>query len=127
MRVDHQGFLASAGNLVGQADWIGSHCYWENGEKMFSRSAALSYQHFREEWPGKQILITEFSNTSSTVSPMAKGNEYIRFYRHLSEGQGVSAAFASCSSALANYDAEVWRREDGSSTGIAELVGARDF
>ena len=94
---------------------------------MFSRSAALSYQHYREEWPTKQFLITEFSNTSSTVSPVAKGGEYVRFYRHLSEEQGVSAAFASCSSALTNYEPEVWRREDGSSTGIAELVGARNY
>ncbi len=127
MRMDHQEFLKSAGELVRQADWIGCHCYWEDGETIFSSSAAMGYRHYREEWPDKPIFITEFSNVSPFVSPEEKGMEYVRFYRHLLEEPGIGAAFAACVSAPVHYEYEVWRREDGTATGFSAPVGARDF
>ncbi len=127
MRFDSQAFLANAGNIIGQADWIGCHCYWTNESEMMSPDGGLGYQFFREQWPDKLVLITEFSNPAPHVATSTKGQQYVKYYRHLRDQAGVGAAFAFVSSAPTSFQNEVWRDELGNLTPIAGIVGERDF
>jgi hypothetical protein len=127
MRVDQATFLESAGHLVAQADWIGCHCHWEDENQMLSENGGLNYRSYRQQWPDKLLLITEFSNTSPTVDTSFKAAQYLKYYRHLSRVSGVGAAFAFVVSALIGYSAEVWRDEQGRSTPVAGVIGGRTF
>src|SRR5574341_144158 len=127
MRMDQTMFLESAEHLVAQADWIGCHCHWEDESQMLSEIGGLSYRYYRQQWPDKLLLITEFSNTSSTVDISIKAGQYLKYYRHLNRVPGVGAAFAFAVSATAGYSAEVWRDEQGRSTPVAGVIGGRTF
>ncbi len=127
MRVDDRSFLNSAGDLIGQADWIACHCYWQSEDMMFSAEGGLGYHAYRERWPGKLLFITEFSNTAPGVDWQVKGNQYLKYYRHLRPHTGLGAAFSFVASASSNFPNEIWRYEDGRSTPIAAIVGRRSF
>jgi hypothetical protein len=76
MRADAKVFLAEASGFIRQADWIGCHCFWHDEASMFAPDGGLGYKTYRDEWPEKLLLITEFSNTSPDVSPEVKGRQY---------------------------------------------------
>lgn len=120
-------FLESAGQIVDQADWLGCHCYWQDEAQMFSDEHGLGYRAFRERWPNKLLMITEFSNNSPRVDMSIKGTQYLKYYRHLRDQSGLAAAFAFVASASADFPHEVWRYEDGRTTPIPGLVGSRTF
>lgn len=127
MRLDYHSFLEDAWNEVGQADWIGCHCYWHDEASMLSTEGGLGYQLYREEWPEKLLLITEFSNPAAGVDPGKKGKQYLDYYAYLRNQPGIGAAFAFAASASANHSCETWRSEDGRLLPIASIVGARSF
>ncbi len=120
-------FMESAGQMVDQADWIGCHCYWQDEAQMFSDEHGLLYRAYRERWPRKLLMITEFSNNSSSVDAHAKGMQYLKYFRHLREQPGVGAAFAFASSASTGYPTEVWRDESGQPNAISGIIGSRSF
>jgi hypothetical protein len=120
-------FMESAGQIVDQADWIGCHCYWQDEAQMFSNDQGLLYRAYRERWPRKLIMITEFSNNASGVDMHTKGTQYLKYYRHLREQPGVGAAFAFVASAAAGYSTEVWRDEAGQPNAIPGIIGSRSF
>ncbi|NDJ36977.1 MAG: hypothetical protein GYB64_20180, partial [Chloroflexi bacterium] len=127
IRYDEKLFLRSAGSLVRQADWIGCHCYWRTEADLLSEHGGLGYRYYREEYPDRLLFITEFSNPAAEVGWTTKGDQYRRYYEHLRSQPGVGAAFSFVVSASANFPHEVWRREDGSLTGIAHAVRSRSF
>jgi murein DD-endopeptidase MepM/ murein hydrolase activator NlpD len=127
MRFDHLAFLESADRLVAQADWIGCHCHWHDEDAMLSLDGGLGYQFYRDTWPDKLLLITEFSNPAPDVDWFTKANQYVKYYRHLRDRPGVGAAFAFVVSASANYPYETWRDESGQSTPVAGVIGSRSF
>jgi murein DD-endopeptidase MepM/ murein hydrolase activator NlpD len=127
MRFDHQAFLESAGNLIEQMDWLGCHCFWQDEAGMFSEQGGANYKFYRDNWPGKLLFITEFSNTATGVASSIKGDQYVKYYQHLREVPGIGAAFAFAVSAAVNFPYEVWRTEDGQPTAIATKVGSRPF
>ena len=120
-------FMESAGQVVDQADWIGCHCYWQDEAQMFSAAHGLLYRAYRERWPRKLLMITEFSNNALGVDMRTKGNQYLKYYRHLREQPGVGAAFAFVSSAPTGYATEAWRDESGQPSAIPSLIGSRSF
>lgn len=127
MRFDSQAFLESAGGIVAQADWIGCHCYWSNETEMMSLDGGLGYRFYREQWPDKLVLITEFSNPARHVDLRIKGQQYVKYYRLLRDQTGVGAAFSFVSSASTSFPYEAWRDEYGNLSPIAGIVGGRSF
>nr|MBN1228786.1 M23 family metallopeptidase [Anaerolineae bacterium] len=127
MRQDCQAFLESAQEAVGQADWIGCQCYWGDESGLFAESGGLSYEMYRDRWPDKLLLITEFSNPSPHVGAQLKGAQYLQYYRHLRETAGVGGAFSHVLSSPRRYHHEVWRTEDGGPTGIVAAIASRPF
>ncbi len=125
MRADHRAFLESAGLVVDQADWIGCHCYWQDEETMMAVDGGLGYQYYRQLWPGKLLLITEFCNPSPSADPATKAGQYIRYMSHLRQQERIGAAFCSTLSASAGFRNEVWRTEEGKLTPIPGIIGER--
>lgn len=125
IRVDHRAFLESAGGAVAQADWIGCHCHWRGEDDLLTEDGGLSYRLYRDEWPGKLLLITEFSNPAPHVSLRAKGQQVAEFLNTVEQGGDAGAAFGFVVSSQRNYSTERWRTEDGDLTAIAEAVAAR--
>jgi murein DD-endopeptidase MepM/ murein hydrolase activator NlpD len=127
MRLDHRVFLESAGTLVGQADWIGCHCYWETEEGILAADGGLGYEVFRAGWPDKLVLITEFSNPASDTDAQSRASQYLRYYRYLYDQPGLGAAFSCAVSASSGFVHETWRGEDGQAMPIAAIIGSRVF
>ena len=127
VRFSHDAFLEGAAGAISHADWIGCHCYWDSDAAMFARDKGMIWQHYLDEWPDKLLLITEFSNPASNISPQVKGNQYVQYYNYLRRQAGVGAAFAFAVSAAQHYEAEAWRSEAGRPTSIVTAISARDF
>lgn len=127
MRLDQAAFMERASGLAAQADWIGCHCYWADENEMLSPDGGLNYEYYRSQWPDKLILITEFSNTSTTVDAFVKANQYLNYYRHLHNQPRVGAAFAFVVSASSGYEFEAWRDERGQPSPVAGVIGSRGF
>ena len=94
---------------------------------MYFKCILLLYIIFRRIYPEKLLFVTEFSNPYSEVSKRSKGQQYVDYYRRLRNIKGIGAAFSFVLSASSNFPHEVWRREDGHISEIAQLVGNRNF
>lgn len=127
MRADDVEFLRSAGSSVDTADWIGCHCHWEDRHGIASESGGGGYLYYRDRWPDKLVIITEFSSTSPLLDSQSRAQQYLDYYYNLRTQAGIGAAFAFAVSASANYPFEVWRGEDGRMRIDAEALGARSF
>jgi hypothetical protein len=125
IRADALTFLTESDEAVRLSDWIGVHCYWVSESEFLTPAGALGYLEFRRRFPDKLLFITEFSNPADGTDKSIKGQQYVRYYRHLRGTLGVGAAFAFVVSASIGFHSEVWRNEDGSMTPIPALVGAR--
>ena len=125
MRSDATLFLEEARSVVGQADWIGCHCFWQDDAGMMALDGGLGYKMLRDEWPSMPVLITEFSNVSPDLPPEEKGRQYARYYQLLHDQPGIRAAFASIVSAQTGFTHEVWRSETGVQSPIVTEVARR--
>lgn len=125
MRADARLFLEQASGIVRQADWIGCHCFWQDEAGMYALDGGLGYKLYQDEWPGKLVIITEFSNTSPDISLAVKGQQYATYYQLLRSQPAIGAAFAFVVSSGTGYQSEVWRTEDGQLTPIPQDVGRR--
>jgi murein DD-endopeptidase MepM/ murein hydrolase activator NlpD len=127
MRADDSEFMHSAGSSVGNADWIGCHCHWEDRHGIASENGGGKYMYYRDRWPDKLVMITEFSSTSPLLDSQSRTQQYLDYYYSLRTRPGIGAAFAFAVSASAYYPYEVWRGEDGKMRIDAEAIGARSF
>ena len=126
-RQDMWRFVGQCERALVAADWIGVHCYWQDEDEMLSSEHGLNFRGYRHRWPAKLILVTEFSNPASDVDSRTKGEQYVRYYRHLRYLPGIGAAFCFVLSASSGYAHEAWRRENGQLSMIPSVVGGRDF
>ena len=126
-RMDSWVFLQQSEIAALASDWIGCHCYWISDTDMVQPTGGLVYEEFRRRYPEKLLFVTEFSNPYSEVSARDKGQQYVDYYRRLRNVKGIGAAFSFVLSASSNFPHEVWRREDGHISDIAQLVGNRNF
>ncbi len=78
-RANAERFLEEAGATVHNADWIGVHCYWLNGYGITSLADGGYWKYYQKEYPGKLLLITEFSNPSKQVPKNTKAEQYVVF------------------------------------------------
>lgn len=125
IRQAEETFLALAGQAVASADWIGVHCYWQNVIEQGLARGGQSYRAYQRNYPGKALLITEFSNPNAAVPDNERARQYVDYYRSLRSERGVVAAFSFVASASDQaFAVEAWRREDGRLTDIPAAVGA---
>ncbi|GAG24497.1 unnamed protein product [marine sediment metagenome] len=121
MRMSAGRFLNEASATVHAADWIGIHCYFLTDSEMTHEHAGGFWKLYQEEYPGKLLLITEFSNPSIQVSKSAKALQYVDYYDWLRNQKPLAAAFCFISSASVGFEHETWVGSD-----IAQIVGARE-
>lgn len=95
MRFDYRIFLEGAHAAISQADWIGCHCYWQSQESIYAYDGGLSYRHFRDLWPNKLVLITDFANVLPYEDAEVKLQQYQEYFSFLRSEIGVGAAFLS--------------------------------
>jgi hypothetical protein len=125
MRGDALRFLEEASAIIPQAEWIGCHCFWQDEAGMMSVDGGVGYKLYRDEWPSRLLMITEFSNTSPAVSAEERGRQYATYFQLLHGQEGIGAAFASVVSSSAGYSNEVWRSEAGLLSPIVQEVARR--
>lgn len=123
VRLDHRVFLESAGEAVALADWIGCHCHWQTEQEMGDDSRGRAYTLYRDEWPDRLLLITEFSNPSPDATTKTKAAQYAQYLREVGSRGDIGAAFGFVVSAASNYPFEHWRSEDGEMSPVVGAVG----
>src|SRR5512135_26498 len=91
-------FLTGAQAAIEQCDWIGAHSYWQSADigsyPMSALNAGMHWRIYRDRFPGKLVMITEFSNNSSSVAAAEKGKQYARYYQTLRAEVNLGAAFS---------------------------------
>lgn len=92
-------FLSGSANAIAQCDWIGVHSYWQQPSHqppwpIDGLNAGAFWRTYRERFPDKLLMITEFSNNSKDISDVVKGQQYAQYYRTLRAEPNMGAAFA---------------------------------
>jgi hypothetical protein len=92
-------FLSQATAAATRHNWIAAHSYWWSpaGVQPYPIDGVIggaSWRPIRDRFRDMLLLITEFSNNSKNVSALAKGQQYIDYYRALRNEPNVGAAFA---------------------------------
>lgn len=114
-------FLAQCDPAISLAKKVACHNYWQNESEMWSVEGGLGYQRFLTRFPGKPILITEFSNVSRTETKAQKADQYVTYRAALGD---VEAAYIFVSSASnPDFFYETLRHEDGTITVIPQALG----
>ncbi len=121
-------FLDGAALAVNRCDWVGVHCYWQSSDggpfPMTGVNAGMYWRIFRDRFPDKLLLITEFSNNSANVDPAEKGRQYARYYQLLRHQPNLGAAFAfALSWPGQDVNREGWEI-DGKVTAIPGTLGS---
>ena len=122
-------FLSGAKPYIDQCDWIGVHCYWQSEQEppsaMTDQDGGMFWREFRDRFPDKLLMITEFSNSSSHESYETKGEQYARYYQMLRRETNLGAAFAfALSWPEQDVNREGWEH-GGKPTPIVHVVGSR--
>jgi len=126
-RADDDQFLHEAESAVQIADWVGVNCYWTDQSSLRTRDKGLSFQIYRDKFPEKLLMITEFCNPVQGVDERTKADQYLEFYRSVRSMPGIAAAFAFALSADRGHDAIVWRSQISEGTEFAEMIGSRSI
>ncbi len=125
--IDMRQFLVDASLSAARADWIAVHGYWGNDREMTDKDGGFTWQTYRQFFPDKLLMITEFGNPGQAKSLVA--NQYSRYYGILRHVAGLGGAFAYLSSISDRAESVrwAWRDEDGLDMGIADEIGLRRF
>ncbi len=126
-RADDAQFLNEAESAVQNADWVGVNCYWTDQTSLKDPNKGRAFDAYRDKFPGKLLMITEFCNPIQSVAERTKVEQYLEFYRMVRSQPGIAAAFAFALSAGRGHDAIVWRSEISDGNDIAELIGKRSI
>ena len=126
-RADDAQFLNEAENAVQTADWVGVNCYWTDQTSLKARIKGRAFEVYRDKFPSKLLMITEFCNPIKSVAERTKADQYLEFYRMVRSQPGIAAAFAFALSADRGHDAIVWRSNISDGNDFAELIGKRSI
>lgn len=124
-RMSSDTFLDEAEIAAQQADWVGLHAYWVNEKELNDQALGAGFARYRERFPEKLLMITEFGNPRQAKHQVAE--QYGRYYGMLRNLPGLGAAFAYVVSTpdAAESPLWAWRDEAGNDLGIAAEVGRR--
>ncbi len=118
-------FLAGCEAAIAAADWLGVHVYFRDDVEA-ARGIREIVDGYRDRWPDKLVMVTEYSNPVEGIDKAEKGRQYVQFCRRLEQKPGVGAAFSFVASASdPAFAGETWREEDGRMTPIVEAMGRR--
>lgn len=121
-------FLDGAAQAIARADWVGVHCYWQNdGEghwEMRSSDGGMYWRGFRDRYPDKLLMITEFSNNNRHASYADKGRQYAEYVRLLRHEPNLGAAFAFALNWPGHDDNHEGWVSDGQVTDISSTLGS---
>jgi hypothetical protein len=123
VRQDWLSFLEGARQAVNSCDGLGVHAYWHQ-EMGFAMSGALAVvDEAVRRFPGKPIWVTEASSKSPDGAEQAR--QYLSFWQELKRRPAVrGVSFFVASASHPDFQPEVWLA-NGTSRGIAEVVGSR--
>jgi len=116
-RANSEEFITQAKEAVNLSDWLGMHIYWGNG--LPTQYAINEIAKFCAQYPDKEILITEISNSDSSIPPTLKGEEY-KWLVKQQMPPNLKALFFYTASASSDP-----RREKWVGTQIPEIIGNR--
>ena len=120
IRLEAAQFLAEARPAIEAADWVGVHCYWIDAADMHRESGGMGFLRYIRDYPTKPLMITEFSNPTDQDA-REKGYQYAAYYQLLREYPQIGAAFSFAISGP-GWEREAWVREDGTCTGIVDVL-----
>ena len=126
-RADDAQFLNEAVSAVQKSDWVGVNCYWTDQASLRARNKGRVFEVYRDKFPDKLLIITEFCNPIQGVTGRTKARQYLEFYRMVRSLPGIAAAFAFTLSADRGHDEIAWRSETSDGSDIAELIGKRSI
>lgn len=87
-------------------------------------NAGMYWRGFRDRFPHKLLMITEFSNNSASIDPVEKGRQYARYYQLLRNEPNLGAAFAfALSWPGQDVNCEGWEVE-GKETALPGTLGS---
>ncbi|HLF01564.1 MAG TPA: hypothetical protein VI547_06280 [Anaerolineales bacterium] len=118
-------FLGEAALSAARADWIAVHGYWSSDREMTDTNGGFTWKIFREMFPDKLLIITEFGNPAQSKPIVAE--QYSRYYGILRHVPGLGGAYAYISSISDRTESArwAWRDESGKDAGIADEIGLR--
>src|SRR6185503_17883148 len=110
-----------------RADWLSVHGYWSTEREMTDTNGGFTWKAYREFFPDKLLIVTEFGNPSQPKALVAE--QYSRYYGILRHVPGLAGAFAYISSTSNNSESPrwAWRDETGKDMGIASEIGLRRY
>jgi len=107
LRYSSAQFLDEAEVAAGQCDFVCMHTYWQADG--YSRSLN-EIREYCKRFPGKTIVVSEFSNSSPTIKKSVKGAEYKEFYQAAKAlPPNLGALISYVMSASWGYTPEAWR------------------
>jgi len=80
-RADDAQFLNEAVSAVQKSDWVGVNCYWTDQASLRARNKGRVFEVYRDKFPDKLLIITEFCNPIQGVTGRTKARQYLEFYR----------------------------------------------
>jgi len=121
-------FLNTSASAIAACDWVGVHCYWQTMEggdyPMVADNAGMYWRGFRDRYPDKLLMITEFSCNRPSISYADKGRHYARYYQLLRNERNMAAAFGfALNWPGQDVNQEGWENEQGE-TDIPGVVGS---
>lgn len=127
-RQDEWTFLDEAEAAVDSADWLGVICHWMDEAEMLSVTGGRRYFHYRERFPDKLLMISEFNNPSSEVTRQKKAAQYKQYFRMIRSEDNVAAAFVFPLAASEGYEQVALLGQDDQTAGeISRALRQRDF
>ncbi len=120
-RMNDSDFMEGAISAIQAADFLGVHAYYISMEEVTSEAIA-TVKKYRQRFPDKLILVTEFSNPNpqKKVAAADRGKEAKAFYEQCAQIPGVGAAYYFIVSG-SGWDHQALRRDaDGRSLGVVE-------
>lgn len=126
-RANVEEFLRDAEPMVHELDWCGVNCYWTDTFGMQSIYGGRWFEYYRNRFPDKLLMITEFYNASPGLPGSTKAEQTLRYFRMLRNENNIGAAFSFAISSEQGYDNIVWSGEDERESDWPDVIGGRSF
>lgn len=126
-RANSEEFLKDAEAGIHELDWCGVHCYWTDLFGMQAIHGGRMFEYYRNRFPDKLLMITEFYNASPGVPATTKAEEALTYFSSLRGESGIGAAFSFAISSPHGYDSVVWCPSERNASEWAEIIAGRSF
>jgi hypothetical protein len=126
-RANAEEFLHDAEPAVHELDWCGVNCYWTDTFGMQSIYGGRWFEFYRNRFPEKLLMITEFFNASPGAEESVKAEQALAYFRSLRNEVSLAAAFSFVVASSQGYENIRWSEPGVSSSVWAEVIGGRSF